>query len=151
MANITEHHTEQEGESHDREDSGVDFFVHGNTVGVDNLLEDISKVIRFKVSGRLYGVVLKPFNGSSWICSQFLPQIIFSVTGAPEVTNVGSVPLPHLVDARIDSLLLGNEPFVHFESARVVMIVILDIFVLFVLNLIDLYQIISQELSRGES
>lgn len=47
MADITEHHTEQEGESHDREDSRVDFLVHRNTVGVDDLLEDISKVIRF--------------------------------------------------------------------------------------------------------
>jgi hypothetical protein len=87
-------------------------------------------------------MVLKPFNGSSRICPEFLPQIILSFAGAPKVTNVCSIPLPHLIDAGIDSLLLGNEPFVDFEGARVVIIVILDL-VLVVLNLIDLDQIVS--------
>ena len=87
-------------------------------------------------------MVLKPFNGSSWVCPEFLPQIIFSFAGAPEVTNVCRIALPHLVDARINSLLLGNEPFVDFEGARVVIIVIMDL-VLVVLNLIDLDQIVS--------
>jgi hypothetical protein len=145
MTDITEHHPEQEGESHNREDSGVDFFVHRYTIGVDDLLEDVCEVICLDVCGRLYGMVLKPFNGSSRVCPEFLPQIFFSVTRAPEVTNVCSIPLPHLVNARINSLFLGYEPFVDFERARVVMIVNLDM-VLVVLNLINLDQIVSQEL-----
>lgn len=144
MANISEHHTEQEGECYDREDCRVDFLVHRYTIGVDDFLEDVSEIICLYVCGRLNGMVLKPFNGSSWVCPEFLPKIFFSITGAPEVTNVCSIPLPHLVDARINSLFLGYEPFVDFESARVVMIVNLDL-VLVVLNLIDLDQIVSQE------
>lgn len=99
MADITEHHTEQEGESYDREDCRVNFLVHRNTIGVDDLLEDVREVIRLNVCGRLYGMVLKSFNGSSRVCPEFLPQIFFSITGAPEVTYVSSIPLPHLVDA----------------------------------------------------
>jgi hypothetical protein len=99
MTDITEHHTEQEGESHNREDSGVDFFVHRYTIGVDDLLEDVCEVICLDVCGRLYGMVLKPFNRSCRVCPKFLPQIFFSVTGAPEVTYVCSITLPHLVDA----------------------------------------------------
>ena len=112
MANIAEHNTEQERESHDREDCGVDFLVHRYAICVHDLLEDVCEVISLNVSWRLYGMVLKPFNGSSWVCPEFLPQIIFSFAGAPEVTNVCRIALPHLVDARINSLLLGNEPFV---------------------------------------
>lgn len=142
MAYITEHNTEQERESHDRKDSGVDFLVHRYAICIHDLLEDVCEVISLNVSGRLYGMVLKPFNGSSRICPEFLPQIFLSFAGAPEVTNVCSIPLPHLIDARIDSLFLGNEPFVDFEGARVVIIVILHL-VLVVLNLIDLDQIVS--------
>lgn len=106
MANITKHHTEQEGESHDSEDCGVDFLVHRYTIGVDDLLEDVREIICLNVCGRLNGMVLKPFNGSSRVRPEFLSKIFFSVTGAPEVTNVCSIPLPHLVDARINSLFL---------------------------------------------
>ena len=142
MANIAEHHTEQEGESHDGEDCGVYFLVHRYTICVDDLLEDVCEVIRLNVCGWLYRMVLKPFNGGGRVCPKFLSQIIFSVTGAPEVTYVCSISLPHLVNARINSLFLGNEPFVDFEGAWVVMIVILDL-VLVVLNLIDLDKIVS--------
>lgn len=142
MAYVTEHHTEQEGESHDRKDCGVDFLVHRYAICVDDLLEGVGEFISLNVSGRLYGMVLKPFNGCSRVCPKFFPKIIFSFTGAPEITNVCSILLPHLVDARINSLLLGNEPFVDFEGTRVVIIVILDL-VLVVLNLIDLDQIVS--------
>lgn len=52
MPDISEHDTEEEGEDGNCEESGVDFFVSGNTVSVNNLLERGSEVIGFEVGGR---------------------------------------------------------------------------------------------------
>jgi hypothetical protein len=38
MPDITEHHSKEEREGHDREEAGIDFFVARYTIGVDDLL-----------------------------------------------------------------------------------------------------------------
>jgi hypothetical protein len=59
MAHIAEHNSEKEWESNDSKDSRVNFFMHGNTIGINDLLENLSKVIRFNVGRRLYVMIFK--------------------------------------------------------------------------------------------
>ena len=53
MADITEHHTEEEGEGHDGEHTRVDLPVARHTVGIDDALEGLGELIRLEVGGRL--------------------------------------------------------------------------------------------------
>jgi hypothetical protein len=62
MADISKHNTEQEGEGHNCEHSRVDFLVHRDTVGINNLLEDLCKSICFDISWGNDSVVLKSFE-----------------------------------------------------------------------------------------
>lgn len=45
MTNITEHHSEQERESDNREETGVDFLVRCNTVAVHDGLEPFGELV----------------------------------------------------------------------------------------------------------
>ena len=59
MAHISEHDSEKEWESHDSKDSRVNFFMHGDTICINDLLEHLSKIIRFNVGRRLYVMIFK--------------------------------------------------------------------------------------------
>jgi len=50
MSNITKHDTEQEWESNNSKDCWVYFLIHWDTIGVNDLLESISELIRFDIS-----------------------------------------------------------------------------------------------------
>jgi len=53
MTVITEHYSEEEGEGHDSERSGVGFTVGRDTVHVGDLLEGSDEVVGPEVSGRV--------------------------------------------------------------------------------------------------
>lgn len=69
MSNITKHDTKQEWESYHCENSWVDFLVHGNTISVNDFLEDIRELVCLDVSRWLNGVVLESLEISGWILS----------------------------------------------------------------------------------
>lgn len=56
MHDISKHNSEEEWEHDDCENSGIDFLISRNSVGIHDLLEDIGEFIQLKVSGgRLLG------------------------------------------------------------------------------------------------
>lgn len=62
MAQIAKHDSEEEWECYNSKNSWIYFFMHGNTICIDDLLENFSKFIRFDISGRLYGVIFEPLK-----------------------------------------------------------------------------------------
>jgi hypothetical protein len=118
MTHITEHDTEQEGESHTGKYSRVNFLVHGNTISVNDFLEGPCELISFKVSRRLDSMVTKSLIVRSGIVLKNFPDLRLLFNGAPEEANVGGLTLLHLVEGMIESLFLGNEPLVDLESTN---------------------------------
>ena len=51
MTDVTEHHGEEKGESHNCEEPRVDFPVPGYAVGVHNLLKRCGDIIELEVGG----------------------------------------------------------------------------------------------------
>lgn len=45
MTDITKHHSKQEGEGHNGEETRIDFTVAGNTVGINDALETFSEFV----------------------------------------------------------------------------------------------------------
>jgi hypothetical protein len=55
--------------------------------------------------------------------------------------------LSHEIDARINGLFFSDEPFIDFQSAWIILVIVTDIVRVGVLNLINLYQVVAEELS----
>jgi hypothetical protein len=113
VTHITEHDTEQEREGDTSEDSGVDFFVHGDTISVDDLLEGPCELVSLEVSRRFNSVVTKSLIVSCGVVLENLSDLWLLLNRAPEETNVSSSTLFHLVEGMVESLFFGNEPFVN--------------------------------------
>ena len=91
--------------------------MHGNSIGIDNLLENFSKLIRFDVSGRLDGVIFKSLQIGWSESSQVRSKLLFFLARAPEIADVHSFALLHQVNAAIDRSFFGNKPFVDLKTA----------------------------------
>ena len=72
MANIAEHNTEQEREGNDGKHCWINFFVHRNTIGIYDFLEDIGEIVGFNVRWWLDGVIFESVNLSGGECAEFL-------------------------------------------------------------------------------
>ena len=116
MSHISKHDTKEEGERNTSEDSGVNFLVHGDTIGVDNLLESPSEVIVFYVSGWLDCVVTESLKVCGGVCLQCLSNLLFVGNWTPEESNVSTSTLSHVIEGMIKCFFLCNEPFVDFKS-----------------------------------
>lgn len=97
MTHISVHDTKQKWESNHGKDSRVDFFVHRNTIGINDLLEWHSKLVSLDMSGWLDGVVLVPLEVSCRVLSQHVPDLWLVLVGTPEVSNVSCLSLSHVV------------------------------------------------------
>jgi hypothetical protein len=93
---ITKHNTEFEGEGNDGEQGGVDFFVLGNTISIDNFLEGVSKLISFNERRPDKGIFVKlidlsdieALNVSSLSDLQYAVEELFlEFSWAPEETH----------------------------------------------------------------
>jgi hypothetical protein len=113
MPDITEHHSKEEGESHNSKNRWVHFTKHGHTIGVNNLLESLCKLISLYISWWLNGVVLKSLEVSCGITSKLFPDVFLLIGWAPEVANIGIHSLPHEVHGGIYSLFFSDEPLVY--------------------------------------
>lgn len=120
MTQISEHHSEQEGESNLSENCGIDFLVHGDTIGIDDFLEGESKVIDLDIGGWLDGVVgefLEVSGGE--VLEDFLDGLLIFI-GTPEIPDVGSVSCFHQVQLHVQVLFFRHEPLVHFQRTDLV-------------------------------
>lgn len=116
MAQVTKHDSEEEREGDNSENSRVYFFMHGDTISIDDLLENFSKFIRFDISGRFYGVVFEPLKVSRPESSKVSSELLLFLARAPEIPYVHSFALLHQINAVIDGLFLGNKPFVDLQT-----------------------------------
>ena len=117
VTEITEHDSEEEGESDNDGDSGVDFLVGSSTVGVDNGLESLGELVGLEVGRRsLVGPDLVD-NGRDRKTS---PVIDILQSRPDEWQVVGRTPtlgnqspaspvVREKVESVINSLLLANE------------------------------------------
>ena len=64
MTDITKHHSKQEGEGHDGEDSRVDLLEHGDSVGIHNFLEGKCEIISLDIGWLLYRMIFIPSDFS---------------------------------------------------------------------------------------
>jgi hypothetical protein len=69
--------------------------MHGDTIGIDDLLENFSKFIRFDVSGRFYIVVFEPLKISRAESRKVSSELLLFLTRAPEIADVHSFALLH--------------------------------------------------------
>lgn len=58
VTHVTEHHSEEVWESDDRDQGWVSFQISGDTIGIDDVLEHIGKVVNFEVSWSWDGVIV---------------------------------------------------------------------------------------------
>jgi len=116
VAQVTKHDSEEEREGDNCEDCGVYFFMHGDTISIDDLLENFSKFIRFDISGRFYGVVFEPLKISRPESSKVSSELLLFLDRGPEIPYVHSFALLHQINAVIDGLFLSNKPFVYLKT-----------------------------------
>jgi hypothetical protein len=109
MAQVTEHHSEQQWEGNYSKDSWIDFFMHRDTIGVDNFLENNRKIISFNIGWRLNAMIFKSLKVGRTVSREARSNLLLSY--------VGSFPLLHQVNTVVDSLFFGNKPFVDFKAA----------------------------------
>jgi len=88
MTDITKHDSEEEGEGNDSKDTWVNFFVHWDTISVNDLLESGGEFIHLQISGRLNIVVLESLEVSGWELRENISDLLFLFAWAPEITNV---------------------------------------------------------------
>jgi hypothetical protein len=127
VTHITEHDSKEEGEGDLGEDGGVDFLVHGDTIGVHNLLERPCEVVDFDVSGRLNCVVSELLEVSGGVVLQDFLDSGLVIIWRPEVADVGVATNLEVVQLEVEVLLLGNEPLVDFEGADFSLLVSSDL------------------------
>lgn len=101
MSNISKHYTEKEGESNDGKNGWVHFFVHWDTVGVNDFLESEGKLVHFQVGRGLDGVVLESFEICSHEVSKAFLYMVFFFTRAPEIADIGCLALFHIIESMI--------------------------------------------------
>ena len=114
MAYITEHHSKQEWERHDREHRWVYFFVGGDSVGIDNLLEGPSEVVDLEMSGRLDSMLVLLDTPGRCEGAQVLEDVLLVVARRPEISDVHRSTLFELVQRVEERLLLGHVPSENF-------------------------------------
>jgi hypothetical protein len=88
VSNITKHYSEQEWESNHGKYCGVNFFVHRDTIGVNDFLEDIRELICLDVSRWFNGVVFESLEISSRVLTKYIPNLVFIFIRGPEVSDV---------------------------------------------------------------
>lgn len=127
MSHISEHHTKQEGKGNACEHARVHFFVVGNTIGVDDLLEDISELIHSEQTWRLDSMT------NNWTESWFFQVFVLFfhlVDGVPHVVKVSSrdprepkqnfVFFFQFVERSVESFFFVQEKFEKLEQRNVV-------------------------------
>lgn len=125
MTVVTKHDTEHEWEGHHCEAGRIGLLVAGNTVGVGELLEEPSHVVKFEVSrgSQLVGSVLVlavALELRSRVNSQSFRNSPLLFKRCPEEPNVSSLTRLHLAKRSIDSLLLSNQPFLRLKRANLI-------------------------------
>lgn len=118
MTHITEHHTEEEWEGNDGDEGWVSFQVCGDTVGIDDALEDKGKFVNFKVCWSWDRVVIVGADLASCVILESLLNLIFLFDWSPVVTNVLLVLGFHAIKSLIKSFFLGKEHLVDVNSGR---------------------------------
>lgn len=79
MADVSEHHSEEEGEGHHVESSGVDFFIVGDTVCSNDFMIWVDEFVDLKVSRWVQLVFLDFIDLSDSNSTSFSDLIIDSV------------------------------------------------------------------------
>ena len=98
MTHVSEHDTEKEWERDAGKHSWVSFLVHGDTIGVDDLLEGSSEFISFEIGGGSDCMIVKSFKVGCGVLRKSLSNLFFISNGGPEESNVGSSTLSHVVE-----------------------------------------------------
>ncbi len=114
MTYISKHDSEEEGESNHGKNCWVNFFVHWDTISINDFLENVRELISLDISRRRDLVVLKSLEVSSGILGQNVSNFVFFVIRAPEVTDIGRLALSHIVEGMIQSFFFSHKPFVNF-------------------------------------
>ena len=117
MAQVSEHHSEQQWEGNYCKDSWIDFFMHRDTIGVDNFFENNRKIISFNIGWRLNAMIFISLKVGRTVSREARSNLLLHFRWAPEISYVGSFPLLHQVNTVVDSLFFGNKPFVDFKAA----------------------------------
>jgi hypothetical protein len=60
-------------------------------------------------------MVFESFEVGCRVLAEHISDSVFLIVRTPEVSNVGGLPLPHVVKSMVKSLLLGYEPLIDFE------------------------------------
>jgi len=87
-------------------------------------------------------VILESFEVSSRILTKDISNFVFFSVRAPEVSNVCSLSLSHIVKSMVKSFFLCYKPLIHFERTNFLMS--MELLLVFTLaNLVNLIQISS--------
>lgn len=127
MTVITEHHSEEEGESNHGERSGVSFAVGGDTIHVGDFLEGGNHFVRLEVGRRVQDsavdfivIIAVGLEGGGLELLEFAMDFTLVFTRSPEEADEGVATLFHLVETTENCLFLDNEPSSHFKVADAV-------------------------------
>ena len=139
MADITEHHTEEERIGDDGDEGGVTLTILRHTVRVDELLESIRQVVQLEVSGRADVVVLEGVHAHGAEAGNNLLNFSLIVDRGPEETGEGLVLPLHHVQVGVESLLLGEEHLVNVNRGGGA--------TLHILKLVEILELAAQDLA----
>lgn len=112
MTHITEHHSEEEGEGDNGDDSGVGLSVGWDTVSINDELERLRELIKFEVGWLGNVVVVVSLNlGDTKFIHDLLDGLLL-IGGSPEETDEALILPLHVVQGLVEGLLLGQEHLV---------------------------------------
>ena len=143
MAHITEHHSEEEWEGHDRHWDWVGFLVAWHTISVNNHLEDSCEVCSLKISWSWNGVVVISNDLGSAILLQSTSHKVLLLDWSPEIPDETLVLPFHLIEGFVKSLFFSQEHLVDVDGGRGFSFLITITF-----DLVELDELISQGLLR---
>ena len=136
MAHISEHDSKEEWESYLGENGWVDFFVHWNTISINDFLEWPCELIDFDIGRGFNCVISELLKVCGRVECEDLSYFGLLIIGTPEVADIGTLSHFHKIELEVEVLFLGNKPFLYFESThRLIAISV---------NLVDLYQVLLQ-------
>jgi hypothetical protein len=141
MAHITEHHSEEEWEGHDRHWYWVCFLVVWHSISVNNHLEDSCEICSLKVSWPWNGVIVISNDLGSAILLQSTSYKVLLLDWSPEISDKTLVLPFHLIEGFVKSLFFSQEHLVDVDGGRG-----LSFLVTITFDLIKLDELVSQRL-----
>ena len=141
MAHITEHHSEEEWECHNRYWHWVGLLVAWYAISINDQLEYSCEICSLKVSWSWNRVVIISDNLGSAILLQSTSHKVLLLDWSPEIPDETLILPFHLIQGFVKSLLFSQEHLVDIDGGRS-----LSFLVAITLDLVELDELVSQRL-----